>query len=247
MLKKSIPHVFTSLNLISGCVATYFAFSHQFNAALFFVLFGVFFDFFDGFFARLLKVESALGIQLDSMADLITSGIAPGVLMYQMFLLSGVKQLDYTINLIPNFSMTFALAPVALFGFGITLGAAFRLARFNLIGENLPYFKGLPAPANAIMIMGLPLIFRHPNLIQFNEILMNPLSLMCWCLVSIFLMNVHWKMFSLKFSGGMSALFFPVLLLIGSTILLLQFGITVISGIIVLYILLSAIKYIFKI
>ena len=101
----------------------------------------MFFDFFDGFFARLLKVESALGIQLDSMADLITSGIAPGVLMYQMFLLSGVKQLDYTINLIPNFSMTFALAPVALFGFGITLGAAFRLARFNLMGENFP-FKG---------------------------------------------------------------------------------------------------------
>ena len=57
-------------------------------------------------------MESALGIQLDSMADLITSGIAPGVLMYQMFLLSGVKQLDYTISLIPNFSMTFALAPV---------------------------------------------------------------------------------------------------------------------------------------
>ena len=143
--------------------------------------------------------------------------------------------------------MTFALAPVALFGFGITLGAAFRLARFNLIGENLPYFKGLPAPANAIMIMGLPLIFRHPNLIQFNQILLNPLSLLCCCLVSIFLMNVHWKMFSLKFSGGMNALFFPVLLLIGSIILLVQFGITVISGVIVLYVLLSAIKFIFKI
>ena len=170
MLKKSIPHVFTSLNLICGCVATYFAFSHQFNAALFFVLFGVFFDFFDGFFARLLKVESALGIQLDSMADLITSGIAPGVLMYQLFLLSGVKQLDYTISLIPNFSMTFALAPVALFGFGITLGAAFRLARFNLIGENLPYFKGLPAPANAIMIMGLS---PYLSSSQFNSVQPN--------------------------------------------------------------------------
>ena len=103
--------------------------------------------------------------------------------------------------------MTFALAPVALFGFGITLGAAFRLARFVLIGENLPYFKGLPAPANAIMIMGLPLIFRHPNLIQFNQILLNPLSLLCCC----------WFRFSyectlenvfLKFSGGMNALFF---------------------------------------
>ena len=64
-----------------------------------------------------------------------------------------------------NFSMTFTLAPLALIGFGITLGAAFRLARFNLIKETLPYFRGLPAPANAIMIMGLLLIIRHQNLI----------------------------------------------------------------------------------
>ena len=67
MIKKSIPHIFTSLNLIAGCLAVYFAFSHQFNAALLFVLLGVFFDFFDGFFARLLGVESELGVQLDSL------------------------------------------------------------------------------------------------------------------------------------------------------------------------------------
>ena len=88
MLKKSIPHLFTSLNLLCGCLATYFAFSHQFNAALLLVLAGVFFDFLM-VFARILKVESDLGVQLDSMADLITSGIAPGVLMYQLFVLSG--------------------------------------------------------------------------------------------------------------------------------------------------------------
>ena len=96
MLKKAIPHLFTSMNLLCGCLATFFAFSHQFNAALMFVFLGVFFDFFDGFFARLLGVESALGVQLDSLADLITSGLAPGVLMYQLFVISGVKSVDYT-------------------------------------------------------------------------------------------------------------------------------------------------------
>ena len=247
MLKKSIPHLFTSLNLLCGCLATYFAFSHQFNAALLLVLAGVFFDFFDGFFARILKVESDLGVQLDSMADLITSGIAPGVLMYQLFVLSGVKQLDYTFSVMSNFSMTFTLAPLALIGFGITLGAAFRLARFNLIEETLPYFRGLPAPANAIMIMGLPLIIRHQNLIPYNDYLMNPWSLMCCCLVSVFLMIIHWKMFSLKFSGGMNDLLFPSLLLMGATALFLYYGIAVISGIIVLYILLSSIKFVLKI
>ena len=247
MLKKSIPHLFTSLNLICGCLATYFAFSHQFNAALLMVLAGVFFDFFDGFFARLLKVESDLGVQLDSMADLITSGVAPGVLMYQLFILSGVKQLDYTFSILSNFSMTFTLAPLALIGFGVTLGAAFRLARFNLMSETLSFFRGLPAPANAIMIMGLPLIFRHPNLVQYNDYLMTPMSLICFCFLSVFLMNIHWKMFSLKFSGGMDTLLFPSLLLIGAIILLLQFGIAVLSGIIVLYILLSSIKYALKI
>ena len=73
------------MNLLAGCLAVYFAFTHQFNAALLFVLLGVFFDFFDGFFARILGVESELGVQLDSMADLITSGFAPVALMYQLF------------------------------------------------------------------------------------------------------------------------------------------------------------------
>ena len=119
------------MNLLAGCLAVYFAFTHQFNAALLFVLLGVFFDFFDGFFARLLGVESELGVQLDSMADLITSGFAPGALLYQLFVLSGVKIIDYPLNISTDISMVFSFAPLALIGFSVTLGAAFRLARFN--------------------------------------------------------------------------------------------------------------------
>ena len=247
MIKKSIPHVFTSMNLLAGCLAVYFAFTHQFNAALLFVLLGVFFDFFDGFFARLLGVESELGVQLDSMADLITSGFAPGALMYQLFVLSGVKIIDYPLNISTDISMVFSFSPLALVGFSVTLGAAFRLARFNLLEESYPYFKGLPAPANAILIMGLPFVFQHPNLMVLKDYIMNPISLMICCFLSIFLMNIHWKMFSLKANEGMRSFLFPVLLIIGVTAMLLLYGLVAISGAIVLYVILSSIKYIFRI
>ena len=235
------------MNLLAGCLAVYFAFTHQFNAALLLVLLGVFFDFFDGFFARILGVESKLGVQLDSMADLITSGFAPGALMYQLFVLSGVKIIDYTINISSDISMVLSFAPMALLGFSVTLGAAFRLARFNLLEETYPFFKGLPAPANAIMIMGLPFVFQHPNLAIFKDYLMNPVSLMICCFLSIFLMNIHWKMFSLKANDGMLSFLFPVLLIIGATALFLLYGLVAISGAIILYVVLSSIKYIFKI
>lgn len=247
MVKKTIPHLFTSLNLSCGCLAAFFAFSHQFNAALLFVFLGVFFDFFDGFFARLLNVESTLGVQLDSFADLITCGLTPSVLMYQLFVLSGVKTYDFSFNIFPNFTLIFSLAPMAILAYSIVIGAAFRLARFNLLTEPLPYFMGLPAPANALLIMGLPLLLRHPNLEQYNTFFFHPVSLIFYCFLSVFLMNIHWKMFSLKFDGEMRSLFFPLLLLMGSIAMFLNFGLAALSGIVLLYIVLSAVKYVSKI
>ena len=246
MIKKIIPHFFTSLNLFAGCLAGYFAFSHQFNAALMFVFLGVFFDFFDGFFARLLKVESPLGVELDSLADLITSGLVPAIVMYQLFLLSGVKTIDFTFSIFHDFSVVFTLAPLAMIAFTITIGSAFRLARFNLIGESLPYFKGLPTPANALMIMGLPLLLRHPNLAEYKFAIMHPISLIFICVLSVFLMNIHWKMFSLKPTGNMGEMFFPILLLLGAIAMLIVFGLAALSGIVVLYMLLSTLKLLTK-
>ena len=76
MIKQSVPHFFTSLNLLSGCFSIYFAYIFQFETAFVFILAGVFFDMWDGLLARLLGVESELGVQLDSMADMVTSGLA---------------------------------------------------------------------------------------------------------------------------------------------------------------------------
>ncbi len=246
MIKKAVPHFFTFSNLFCGCFATYFAFQHQFNLALFFVLLGVFFDFFDGFFARLLEVESPLGVQLDSMADLVTSGMAPGMVMHQLFLFSGVKKIDYTFFYNTDFHFTLSFAPIALVAFLIPMGTALRLARFNLIKEPLPYFRGLPAPASALFLMGIPVLAKHDFVHPFQSYLLNPIALSLICFISVFLMNMHWKMFNLKLKGGMDEMLFPVLLLIGATVLFLLFKVAALSGIILLYILLSSIKFVFK-
>ena len=83
-IKKHIPNAITLLNLLSGCIALVYAFDDNLQMAFFWVCMGIFFDFWDGFAARILKVSSPLGVQLDSLADMVTSGVVPGVVMYQM-------------------------------------------------------------------------------------------------------------------------------------------------------------------
>ena len=84
-LKKHIPNLVTLLNLFCGCIAVIFAVNNNFIATAFFVFLGVFFDFFDGFLHENLNVQSELGLQLDSLADMVTSGLVPGIVMFQMY------------------------------------------------------------------------------------------------------------------------------------------------------------------
>jgi CDP-diacylglycerol--serine O-phosphatidyltransferase len=108
--------------------------------ALIAIILGVICDFFDGFLARLLHVESQLGVQLDSLADMVTSGLVPGVIMYQMFVISGIHSTDFSFEY-KEYLLIFTIVPIALVGFIITLGAAFRLAKFNLITEKVSFFR----------------------------------------------------------------------------------------------------------
>ena len=84
-MKKYIPNALTLLNLFCGCIAVIFAVNNNFVAASIFVFLGIFFDFFDGFFARKFNVQGALGVQLDSLADMVTSGVVPGIIMFKLF------------------------------------------------------------------------------------------------------------------------------------------------------------------
>ena len=246
MIRKSIPHIFTLLNLFCGCVAVFLAFSHFFHAALVAVMLGVFFDFFDGFFARLLKVESALGVQLDSLADMVTSGFVPGVVMYQLFVISGAKSVDFSYQY-ESFSLIFTIVPLALIGFLIPLGATFRLAKFNLITEKVSFFRGVPTPAIALFIVALPLFIHHPLLVSIKGYVLTPIALSIIVVLSVFFMNIHWKMIALKgFNRSIPwEIFLPIVLILVSISMIYIFGLAALIIIVITYIVLSLLKNMF--
>jgi CDP-diacylglycerol--serine O-phosphatidyltransferase len=196
LIKRNIPNFFTALNFLCGCFAVYLAFKNLFEAAFLMVFLGAFFDLFDGFFARLFKAESQFGLQFDSMADLITSGLAPGMVMYKLFLETGVREIDINFILLRS-DFTFSFAPYALIGFLIPLGAGIRLANFNIDTGQRFEFRGLPAPANALFIVS----FEHPLLSGANPFLASYQTLIMICLVSALIMNIRLPLFSFKINS----------------------------------------------
>lgn len=181
--KKHIPNLITLLNLFCGCIAVVYAFQKDFEMAFCFVCLGIFLDFFDGFFARLFKVSSPLGLQLDSLADMITSGFVPGTIMF--FMLKSSSGMTAT-NLIP------------FLGFIITLGSCFRLANFNIDERQTDSFIGLPTPANALFILSLPLILKYSDSMIALELLTNHAFLLLITLLSAYILNAEIPLFSLK-------------------------------------------------
>ena len=182
MTKNIIPFFFTSLNLISGCIAVYFVFSSQFLIVFYFLILGIFFDFLDGFFARILDSETELGVQFDSMADVITSGFLPGVILSQMFILNGNYSTVIDLSFFVDEKIEFI--PLSLCGFILTIAAVNRLANFNLKSNNNNQkdFKGLPAPAMAIFFGSLPLLIKSPSFLFLKPILLSNITLIIWSL-----------------------------------------------------------------
>ena len=203
-MKKQIPNALTLLNLLCGSIAVILAVNSNFVAAALFVFLGIFFDFFDGFAARKLKVQSELGLQLDSLADMVTSGLVPGIIMYKLLELT----LDSS-ELISSTSewtssmywSSFKITPLPLLGLLITLASAYRLAQFNLDEDQQTYFKGLPTPANALLIISLPLIIEFQNNDAINSIILNKWFLIGLTLLSCYLLNSGIKLFALKFDN----------------------------------------------
>jgi CDP-diacylglycerol--serine O-phosphatidyltransferase len=189
-IKKQIPNLLTLLNLFSGCVALLYATQSNFTAAFGFVCLGIFFDFFDGFFARLLQVSSPLGLQLDSLADMVTSGVVPGVVMYTML----VESAGTSTTLFAQF--------MPYFGFVITLASCYRLANFNLDTRQTDSFIGLPTPANALFILSLPLVAIHSESMMVFELLLNHAVLLFITLLSAYLLNAEIPLFALKIKGS---------------------------------------------
>ena len=187
--KKHIPNSITLLNLFCGCIAITFVVQQQFEMAFYFVCLGIFLDFFDGFFARLFQVSSPLGLQLDSLADMVTSGVVPGLTMFYMMLEAFGLQIRDPI------SGQYALA---FLGFLVTLGSCYRLANFNIDTRQTDSFIGLPTPANALFILSLPLVVRHFDSFMLFELLSNYGVLLAISIGSAYILNAEIPLFSLK-------------------------------------------------
>ncbi|MCB0374273.1 MAG: CDP-alcohol phosphatidyltransferase family protein, partial [Muricauda sp.] len=171
---------------------TVFAVLNQLEWAALFVFIGIFFDFFDGLAARALNVQSEVGVQLDSLADVITSGLVPGIVMFQLLNMSQTGGWNTPFNHEVTDTMAWyggKFTVVSLLGFVITLASAYRLAKFNVDENQVSSFVGLPTPANALMILSLPLILMYHNNDALNSIILNPWFLAGLTLLSAYLLN----------------------------------------------------------
>lgn len=226
-MKKHIPNSITCCNLISGCIATGFAFAGNIEVALLFIIIGAVFDFFDGMVARLLNVSSPIGKELDSLADVITFGMAPStiifsqlhVMVYPTFLEPLRDYLPYAAFILAAFS-------------------ALRLAKFNLDERQALGFIGLPTPANAL--------FWGSLLVGVGEKLeTRPWALyfiLAGVLISSWLLVSEIPMFALKFKHwSFKGNEVKYLFLITCCPLIVIFGISAFAIIIAWYVILSAI------
>jgi len=197
---KQIPNIITSLNLLCGCVAVLFAVSGDLVAAVVFVFLGIFFDFFDGLTARLLKAQSEIGLQFDSLADMITSGLAPGIVMVQLFSKSMTG--DY-FAITEVFSSpggnTWISSLLPLIGLLIVVASGYRLAKFNIDTRQTDSFIGLPTPSNALLILSFALILELQPADWSATIILNTWFLAGITLLSCILLNAGIRLFALKF------------------------------------------------
>lgn len=232
--KKNIPNILTLGNLFCGTLATIFAVENDFVFAALFVLIGILFDFFDGFVARLLKVTGELGKQLDSLADMVTSGVVPGIIMSRMIQNNLLLQSNsYDDNFLD----------VSLIGLIITLAACYRLGKFNLDTRQSNSFIGLPTPAMCLFVISLPLIKEYSEIEFVHNLIENNYFLIVITLLLSYLMNAELPLFSLKFKDySIKNNWVTYLFLIISIILIVLFKYLSVPIIISLYIVLSIIK-----
>ena len=239
-IKNYIPNAFTMGNLFAGMVGTYFAANNALEIAAYAVLAGIFFDFFDGFFARKLQVQSEVGLQLDSLADVITSGVVPGIIMFQ--LLANINAWgDHTQWVAETNWQSLSMLPFC--GFAITLASAFRLAKFNVDERQSDSFIGLPTPANALLIISLPLILMYQPSAIAENLLTNAYFLLGLTILSCILLNAEIQLFALKFkTWGIAANKIRYGFLLLAVILLFSLQFLAIPLIILLYVLISFIS-----
>ena len=233
-IKKHIPNLLTLGNLFCGTIATIFAVESDFISAGLYVVVGILFDFLDGFVARLLKVSGELGKQLDSLADMVTSGVVPGVIMAKLIQNNLFDELN---------AFDDSFLGMSLIGLLLTLGACYRLAKFNLDTRQSDSFIGLPTPAMSLFVISLPLIQEYSDIEFVQNLIRNNYFLILVTLLLTYVMNAEIPLFSLKFKDySIRKNWIIYVFLFSSLLLILILNYLSIPIIIILYIILSVIK-----
>lgn len=201
-MKKHFPNTITLCNLICGCIAVRYAFADKFLAALLFIVIGATFDFFDGFAARKLKVESPIGKELDSLADVITFGFAPTSMVFALmthYIHGYAADANFLVS-------TSWIKYINIVAFLIAAFSALRLAKFNLDERQATSFIGLPTPANALLISSIVITLSNHNdwlmAIGGQNVSPSLVGICILCLVSIvcsILLVCELPLFALKF------------------------------------------------
>ena len=221
-MNKHIPNAITCANLFSGCIGVVFAFKGELEIAAYFVLLSGIFDFFDGMVARLLQVKSAIGKELDSLADMVSFGFLPGVVMFQL-----LKTGDYSNEYLPYF------------GFIITVFSALRLAKFNIDERQTEDFIGLNTPMNTLFVVSLPFIAK-----DYPEVIGSTILLVGLVVATSFLLVSEIKIFSMKLSdASWEKNKMKYLFLILSAVLIAFLKFTAVPFVLVLYIGLSILHF----
>ncbi len=227
-MKQHVPNTITCLNLFAGCVGTVFCFNQNLEIGALCIFIAAVLDFFDGMFARLLNAHSAIGKDLDSLADMVSFGFLPASIIYQLFLkapqIEGISiYLNFTAYLIAIFS-------------------ALRLAKFNIDQRQTDSFIGLPTPANALLIASLPFIINDGSFF-IAAYIKNPFFLLCFSMIMSLLLIAELPLLSLKFKNlQWQENIYRYILIIVSVICLLIFKFAAIPIIIFFYITLSIIQ-----
>lgn len=234
---RHIPNALTCLNLVCGLTAISVASYWEFRTAAYWIIAGAMFDFLDGTAARLLNVRSPLGKELDSLADVITFGAAPSLILFFF-----VQDKAYAFEQIfGSYSKTWDLYLVYSGCFAVAVFSAIRLAKFNLDDRQTDSFLGLATPANALFLMTLPLWDKE--LIPESYYLNSPFFVGL-CLMSCFLLVSEIPLFSLKLKKfSLTTHIYPLILIGAAAALIPLLKFTAGPILFVLYFILSAIAY----
>ncbi|WP_339877697.1 CDP-diacylglycerol--serine O-phosphatidyltransferase [uncultured Algoriphagus sp.] len=221
--KSHIPNTITLLNLLSGVIGIIWVLNGNILSGAYFIILAAIFDFFDGFAARLLGVQGELGKQLDSLADLVTFGVLPGMILFQM------TKVEAEIEWLPYLTLI------------VPLLSAMRLAKFNLDTRQSDKFIGLPTPANALFVSTLPYFFTEwPSV---GASLTSPFFLIGIAWVFAILLLVELPLIALKFkSYSLAGNKFRYALIAISLGLILAFGLAGIPIVILAYLGLSVVE-----